>query len=186
MYRTILPNTTVLGSLLVFLTSALRMRDTRSTSVAIITFNRLLPFFRKPSPVRDFLCDHVLKAAISSFNEPYFVDSQNKLAGLIAQIISLDEEVPRGIIAGLPGMKEEKVGRLFKRLAGVRSPTQGGAVVLELLSGLRGVSIHELGRMERPRIRAKEVVEADMGGVVELGIKRGGEEELEGVAGMFS
>ena len=116
MYRYIVPNNQVLGQILTFLTSTLRMRDTRSCAITIQTFARAINFFRKPSPVRDYFCDSVLKAAITSFNEPYFVDSQKALAGLISQIISLDEEGPKSIILSLPGMKEEKVQRLFARL----------------------------------------------------------------------
>jgi exportin-5 len=164
------------------------MRDTRSNSIVTLTLNRLLPFFKKDDEVRDYICDTVLKAAISSFNEAYFVDSQTKLAGLVAQIISLDEEKAKGIILSLPGMKAEKVERRFERLRNTRSPSQGAGIVLEMLQGLRGVSIHELGKMTAPRRKqSKTTMTADIGmaGVVTDGIERGGEEQLEGVAGMF-
>lgn len=192
MYKMILENEQVLAQILVLLTSALRMRDTRSCSITIQIFNRLLPYFRKPGPVHDYLCDQVLKAAITSFNEPYFVDVQKSLAGLVAQIIMLDEKMPREVILSLPGMGEkmERVDRVLDRVRNARSVNQGGASVLELLSGLRGVSIHELGKMERrgPDWKSsangrgkKATVEGEM--VVEDGsIARGGEENLLGVA----
>jgi exportin-5 len=104
MYKMIFDSQEVLGQVLVFLTSTLRMRDTRSCNITIQLFNRLLPFFRKPSQVHDYLCDNVLKAAITSFNEPHFVDVQKALAGLVAQIIGIDENIPRDVILSLPGL----------------------------------------------------------------------------------
>jgi exportin-5 len=173
-----------------FLTTALRLRDSRSLNVAILTFNRLLPSFRKDSEARRYIVDAVLKASITSFNEPYFTDSQTKLAGLIAQIISLDEGASQAVVLSLPGLNEEKVLKRFAKLRQARSPNQGAGVVLEMLQGLRGVSIHELGKITQVRrrkskgdLRGNGGVE--MGGVVTDGIQRGGEEGLEGVAGMF-
>ncbi|KIV99830.1 uncharacterized protein PV09_08500 [Verruconis gallopava] len=189
MYRTILASPQLLGQMLMFLTSALRMRDQRSVNVVVLTLNRLLPFFKKPSEVRDYICDAVLKNAIQSFNEGYFTESQTKLAGLIAQIISLDENATKAVILSLPNMDPEKVQRRFERLRQTKSPTQGAAIVLEMLQGLRGVSIHELGKItaapRRKASRDKLKMEMEMGGIVNDGIRRGGEEELDGIAGMF-
>jgi exportin-5 len=87
-------------------------------------------------------------------------------------------------------MNPDKVERRFERLRGTKTPNQGAGIVLEMLQGLRGVSIHELGKMtaapRRKNSKAKEKMEMEMGGIVNDGIKRGGEEELDGVAGMFS
>jgi exportin-5 len=184
----ILDTQQVLAQILVFLTSSLRMRDSRSCSFTIQIFTRLLPFFRKPGPVHDYVCDNVLKAAITSFNEPYFVDVQKQLASLIAQIITVDDRIPRDVILSLPGLGErvEKVDRVLGRVRSARSATQGGAVVLELLSGLRGVSIHELGKMEQPKVKKQhsktEVMVGNEMAVDDNTIRRGGEEELAGVA----
>jgi exportin-5 len=164
------------------------MRDTRANNLTILAFNRVLPFFRRPGEARDYIVDAVLKAAISSFNEDYFADCQTKLAGLIAQVISLDEPTTRAVIVSLPGLDQGKVDRRLERLRNARSTHQGAAVVLEMLQGLRGVSIHELGRMggvQRKKKGKSAVEEMGMAGIVNDGIQRGGEEQLDGVAGMF-
>jgi exportin-5 len=188
MHKMILVTPQVLGQILIFLTSALRFRDTRSCNTAIQIFGRTIPFFNKPSEVQSYICDSVLKAAITSFNEPYFVDAQKNLASLIAQIISMDSEggVPRSVLLSLPGLSEEKVDKVVKRVRGSKSAQQGGSAVLGLLSGLRGVSIHELGKMEVSKPVKREFT-LGMDVVDEGGnrIRRGGEEELEGVKGMF-
>lgn len=188
MYQTVLASEPLLGQILMFLTACLRMRDTRANNLTILSLNRFLPFFRKPSEARSYICDSVLKAAITSFNEQYFVDCQTKLAGLIAQIISLDEETTRTVIISLPGLDVGKVDRRLGRLREARSTHQGAAVVLEMLQGLRGVSIHELGRIggaQKVKKKKGGLEEMGMSGVVTDGIQRGAEEGLEGVAGMF-
>lgn len=86
----------------------------------------------------------------------------------------------------LPGLGErvEKVDRVLERVRGSRSVAAGGAVVLELLSGLRGVSIHELGKMDQPRAN-KGKGRLEVGGEMAVDdntIQRGGEESLVGVA----
>jgi len=66
-----------------------------------------------------------------------------------------------------------------------RSAQQGGQAVLGLLSGLRGVSIHELGKMERPKPKEREPITGMEIAVDDTNIRRGGEEELDGLANMF-
>jgi exportin-5 len=58
----------------------------------------LLLQFKEKSPIRDYFCNDILKSAITSLHEPYFVDCQKELASLIAGIIHLDEDIPRSII----------------------------------------------------------------------------------------
>lgn len=189
MHKMILANTQVFGQVLMFLTSTLRFRDTRSCNMAIQIFGRTLPFFSKPSEIQSYICDAVLKAAITSFNEPYFVDAQKNLASLIAQIISMDATengVPRSILLSLPGLGGDKVDKVIKRVRSSKSAQQGGAAILGLLSGLRGQSIHELGKMPTVEAKNKKVAVVGMEVVVdEGGIRRGGEETLDGVSDMF-
>ncbi|KAF2400032.1 hypothetical protein EJ06DRAFT_530797 [Trichodelitschia bisporula] len=173
-----------LSDLLMLLRSALRMRDTRSCSTAIHSLSTLLPDFNKPSPVHDFLYTEVLKTAITSFNEPYFVDAQRNLATLIAQIC-LDHDTAFAVLTQLPGLGDDvpRVERALKRVRDAKSAGQGAAVVMDLLHSLRGVSIHELGKIERTKPRPR-VRDAPMD-VTETGIRRGGEDQLDGVATMF-
>ncbi|KAJ9647075.1 karyopherin [Coniosporium tulheliwenetii] len=85
MYKFILATPTAMEPLLLFLAHALTFRDTRSCSLAVRILRGTLPHYRDASPVRDFLAF-----------DPYFVDVQKDLAGLIAQIIRLDAETARG------------------------------------------------------------------------------------------
>ena len=64
------------------------MRDGRCCGVVLRIFRSLIPdFATQDTPlapsIREFISTDVLKACISSLNEPYFVDLQKDLAQLI-------------------------------------------------------------------------------------------------------
>lgn len=166
------------------------MRDTRSVNTTVRVLRTLLPRFREKSPIRDYFCNEILKTAIISLHEPYFVDCQKDLASLIAGIIHLDEEIPRSIILSLPGMGD--FARVERKLGKLRAVPRSDertqrSVVLDLLSSVRGLSIQEQGRIERAKPRRKTKFEEQYMSV-EPGagtIVRGTSPGLEGVAGMF-
>lgn len=108
----------IIEPLLVFLSHAIRMHDSRCGGVVLRVFRSIIPEFRGieaitqnntadlssaksgqldvsfPIPedtaraIREFISDDVLKACISSLHEPYFVDLQKDLGHVIAAILS--------------------------------------------------------------------------------------------------
>ena len=129
----------------------------------------------------------MLQAAITSLHEPYFVDTQKDLAGLIAGIICLDADTAGPVILSLPGMQERQ-DKVIKRIAAIMqcaSDRQSRALVLELLSSVRGVGIHEQGRIERGTGKKRVVQEQYMQVEEQQGVARGTSPELAGVADMF-
>ncbi|KAF1811184.1 ARM repeat-containing protein [Eremomyces bilateralis CBS 781.70] len=201
----VLSSPQILEPLLLFITHTLRVRDTRSCNLAIRALRNVAPRFRTPAsdPVHVFLADEVLKAAITSFNEPYFVDVQKDLAMLIAQIIQIDsdgqpeQQISRQVLLSLPGLSDPHArSRVDDAVANIRAASGQGmdrkarACVLTLLEGVRGVSIHEMGKVERPAFESQKkprskLAEMYMSGVENQGIVRGGEANLAGVASMF-
>ncbi|KAF2827190.1 ARM repeat-containing protein [Ophiobolus disseminans] len=185
----ILSTPSVLEPILLFCNSTIRVRDTRSVNMNVRVLRTLLPRFKEASPIRDYFCNTILKSAISSLHEPYFIDCQKELAALIAGIIHLDDSIPRSIILSLPGMQDTY--RVDRKLAKLKNSNRQDermqrSVVLDLLSSIKGVSIHEQGRMERagPKKRSKfqeEYMSVDQ----KVGIVRGGSPGLSGVADMF-
>ena len=166
----VLSNPSILEPLVLFCTHALRMRDSRSCSVVTRVLRSIVPAFQDSSEagssaapqVREFISTEVLKACITSIHEPYFVDLQRDLASLIASIILLyapTTATPRHILLSLPGMGAEKVDRTLDRIIrqGKGDEKFQRAVVLDLLEGVRGVSIHEQGKIETsaPKGRTK-------------------------------
>jgi len=179
----------VLEPILIFCTSCIRVRDTRSVVTIVRVLRTLLSRFREKSPIRDYFCNDILKNAIISLHEPYFVDCQKDLASLIAGIIHLDDEIPRSIILSLPGMGEPH--KTDKRLAKLKVASRSDdrmqrSIVLEMLSSVRGVSIHEQGKIERPKPKKRTAFQEQYMSVEEpVTIVRGNSPELAGVADMF-
>ncbi|KAK5113493.1 hypothetical protein LTR62_003362 [Meristemomyces frigidus] len=191
----VLSDPTILEPMLLFCTHALRMRDTRCCTTITRVFRTIIPLFTSttaPAPqVREFICTEVLKACITSLHEPYFADMQKDLAALIAHIINLYQnaqltDTPRQVLLSLPDMSERKIEKAFAKIAGKGgSERQQRAVVLDLLDGVRGVSIYEAGKVGRDGGQKKNGVAQQYMEVNREGIEEGQEVGLEGVAGLF-
>lgn len=106
--------------------------------------------------IREFFCTDVLKSAITSLHEPYFADLQKELGALIAAIIAhfgSQTPTPREIFLSLPSMTPIQIDRAFDALthplAMGQTPSERTqrTIVLSLLQSLRGVSIHEMGKI---------------------------------------
>jgi exportin-5 len=151
MYQLILDRTDILEPVLIFTKNALRFRDTRTVGKAVEIFRSVLPYFREPSTVHTFLCRDVLQDAIISFHEPYFVDSQRDLTTLIAQIIRTDEAQAREVLLSLSPLAQqpEKVEKMLQQVHDHRENNRKvRALVWELLDGIRGQSIQEMGKIQ--------------------------------------
>lgn len=189
MHEFILKTPSVLEPILLFCNTAIRVRDTRSVVTIVRVLRSLLSRFRDPSPIRDFFCNDIFKNAITSLHEPYFVDCQKELAILIAGIIYLDEDTPRNILLSLPGMGD--VYRVDRRLARLRGANRSDerlqrSIVLDLLSSVRGLSIHEQGKIERTKPKKKTAFQEQYMNVdAQPAIVRGTSPGLVGVADMF-
>lgn len=191
----ILSEPSVLEPLILFCTHALRMRDSRCCTLICRILRSILPSFTADEPpapqVREFISTEVLKACITSLNEPYFADIQRDLANLIANILALYSPLTptaRDILLSLPDMSAQKVDSAIERIVASASERTQRVLVLELLEGVRGVSIHEMGKIDRRDGKGKksalmmqymQVEEKSGGG------KREQSPQLEGMAEMF-
>ncbi|RAL64721.1 hypothetical protein DID88_001752 [Monilinia fructigena] len=154
-----LTSSTILEPLLLFLTHAIRMRDTRCCGVVLRVFRSIVPDFASSddsplsSSIREFISIEVLKAAISSLNEPYFVELQKDLAHLISSILIYYAPLtgtPKQILLSLPGIQEKAIDKCIESLQkqGIQQRQQR-ALVLYLLKDLKGISISEQGRISK-------------------------------------
>jgi exportin-5 len=185
----ILSNVQVLEPILRFCTTCIRVRDSRSVQTTVRVLRTLLPRFTEKSEIRDYFCQKILENSIESLHEPEFVDCQKDLASLIAGIINLDDEIPRHIILHLLGAHNAPWvdQRLSKLKNGNRSDDRTQrSIVLDLLSCVRGVSIHEQGKIERPKPKKISAFQEQYMSVdSQPAIVRGNSPELAGVADMF-
>lgn len=185
----------VLKPIILFCTHALRVRDTRSCSSITRVLHSLVPEFDGANPVaievREFISTEVLKACITSLHDSYFVDMQKELAELIASIVTTysgKTDTPRNILLSLPSMTDVKVDRTIRQL--MRAPEnsrQQRALILDLLAGLRGVSISEQGKVPKPdpKKQRSAMQEKYMTVDVQPDEARGESPDLEGFARLF-
>ena len=187
----------VLKPLILFCTHALSMHDTRACSLIAKVLRTIIGDFSGDGPleadVREFFSVEVLKACITSLNDPYFVDMQKDFGHLIANILVLYSprtETPKQIILSLPDMNGEKIDRSIRHLHKAHgNPKQQRAIVFDLLQGYRSTALHDQGKMPKPdpnKLRSamqQKYMTADMEG---MEIKEKEEEsDLGGVAEMF-
>jgi exportin-5 len=171
------------------------MRDTRSCSFITRVLRSLIPEFDAASPiaidVQEFISTEVLKACITSLHDSYFVDMQKDLAQLIASIVTTYSgrtDTPRNILLSLPTVTDVKVDRTIRQLAKVpHNSRQQRALILDLLAGLRGVSISEQGKVPKPD--TKKLRSAMQEKYMTLDIQaddgRGDSPDLDGFARLF-
>jgi len=223
-----LMNSSIVVPLLLFCSHAIRMHDGRCCGVVLRVFRSIVPEFNTPEPtkrdathgtlpddfpippetareIREFISTEVLKAAISSLHDPYFVESQKDLGSLIASILISYCPVtptPRGILASLPNIKQDDVDQTIEYVSRPGLPTrQQRAAILDLLKDLKGVSISEMGKLSKSlgvrhesRLKkssrskmAQEFMTAVEPVVTNAGAAVGRKTpDLEGVAGMFN
>jgi exportin-5 len=103
--------------------------------------------------IREYISSDVLKACLTSFHEPYFVEVQKELASLIASIYvhySPSTMTPRNVLLSLPNINAAELERLNPYMAKPASHSrQQRAIVLELLKDLKGVSVSEMGKLAK-------------------------------------
>jgi exportin-5 len=192
-----LMSSTILEPLLLFCTHTIRVRDSRCCGVVLRVFRSIVPDFAsdQESPlaasIREFISTDVLKACISSLNEPYFVDLHKDLAQLIASILiyySPMTGTPKQILLSLPGIQEGQVDKCIDYIIrpGVQQRHQR-ALVLDLLRDVKGVSISEQGRITKSASAArKDRSKMQQEFMQEQTEPRRTSPSLEGVAGMFN
>jgi exportin-5 len=103
------------------------------------------------SAIREYISMDVLKACITSFHEPYFVEVQKELASLIASIFVNYGSVtatPKNILLSLPNVNPAVLERLAVYMTKPQAHTrQQRAIVMDLLKDLKGVSISEMHKL---------------------------------------
>lgn len=198
----VLSSPEIFEPVMLFCTHALRMRDTRCCSIITRVIRSLLQDFAPPNntpttaTIREFICSEVLKACITSVHEPYFVDMQKDLALLIASIWVLygsSSPTPRAVMLSLPGIEENRVAYTEASLLRSTAARQQRALILELLEGVRGVSIAEQGKIldtreERRKTRSalqEKYMKSEMDGQQANKVDINDGPDLGGVADMF-
>ncbi|KAH9890878.1 armadillo-type protein [Xylariomycetidae sp. FL2044] len=163
-----LMHSSVVEPLLVFCTHVLRIRDTKSLSTMLKVFRSLIPEFSRwggteakvdevpagiASAIREYISSDVVKACITSIHDGYFVDLQKDLAGFIALIVVTYggmSSTARDVLVSLPNIKAEDVDRGIQQMMRKETSQRAQrAVILQLLSDIKGVSVSEMGKVDK-------------------------------------
>ncbi|KAL2889085.1 nuclear import and export protein [Ceratocystis lukuohia] len=168
----------IVEPLLVFSTHAIRMKDSRCCGYILRVLRTIASDLRAqpiggssdgrlndhmaafPIPpetvtaIREFMSTETLQACITSFHEPYFVDTQKDLSYLMAAIYVYFVPVtntPVKILLSLPGITTDKLQAMNEFLANPdNTPRLQRAAMFDLLKHLKGVSIAEMGKLDAP------------------------------------
>ena len=144
---------------LAFVIESLRMRDSRCVGITTQILRLIVPFATKQqdpavvdlmSAIRHKLATDALQTAIMSLNEPHFVDIHKELAATIASIIhhcGAIDDTPMRVLESLQGMDPERLRHSVERILKMKKERDQRAIVLDLLAGIRGVRISELGKV---------------------------------------
>ena len=159
----VLGSTSLIELVLQFAAHSVLVPDTRSCNTILRVLLSLLSFFTKPedpvhAAVREFFANDILKACITAYHDPYFVDCQRDLSMLIMSIYrsyGTFTATPRSIFASLPGVAGVRQERMERRMAESSSEKVWRAAVVECLAGLKGVSISEMGRLAGGEVLSK-------------------------------
>lgn len=105
------------------------------------------------SAAREYISSDVMRACVTSFHEPYFVDVQKELASLIATIVvyySPITSTPVNVLLALPNVNPAELERLNAYVPKPASHTrQQRAIVMEFLKDFKGVSVSEMGKLSK-------------------------------------
>ncbi|KAG8625378.1 hypothetical protein KVT40_007129 [Elsinoe batatas] len=164
----LLSSPTTTEPLVAFLTDALRMRDSRCVAIAthvlrsvVAQYTALVqPGQDKPQPsdeqrhtgstVQAHLETTCLQAAITSLNESYFVDVQKDLSALIACVVHNYAPCSGravGFLLSIQGLDPGRVQNAVHRVVSSKKEREQRAIVMELLEGIRGVRMSEVGKI---------------------------------------
>ncbi|KAF3763765.1 hypothetical protein M406DRAFT_65109 [Cryphonectria parasitica EP155] len=213
-----LMHSSIIEPLLVFMTHAIRMHDSRCCGVVLKVFRSIIPELPPVEPakhapppddfmipeetskaVREFMCGEVLQACISSLHEHHFVDLQRELGNVLAAIIANYGQLtatPRMILSSLPNMRQEDVDQCLANITRTgTNQRQQRAYILDLLKDLKGVSIAEMGKVDKTsdftNAKKKASTRSQMQQEFMTAPSTNGQEErgkspdLTGVAGLF-
>ncbi|KAF4549714.1 Hypothetical protein D9617_20g027700 [Elsinoe fawcettii] len=201
----LLSSPTTAEPLVAFLTDALRMRDSRCVAIATHILRSIVAQYvallspnasQVPSDslretahaVQEHLETTCLASAITSLNESYFVDVQKDLAALIACVVhnyAPGSGRAVGFLLSIQGLEVGRVQSAVQRVVSSKKEREQRAVVMELLEGIRGVRMSEVGKIgiggnRKEKSRWTKGMEVEEGGIVRGGTPPEGMGEMFG------
>lgn len=125
----------------------LKIHDTRAVQHTVRNVQSVLANLMPDPNYQFFLSNTILEAALRSYNDSYFAETQSDLVDLIAQIYTHDVSgQAKALFLRLPGVKESSLVAYEANLSEHKSSRSRRQFTKELLAEIKGVSTAEQGR----------------------------------------
>ena len=127
----------------------LKIHDTRAVQHTVRNVQSLLRVLMPLQHYQRFIANTILEAALISYNDSYFAETQSELLDLIAQIYTVDTSgEAKSLFLRLPGVKESSLATYEQHLSEHKSARSKRLFTKELLSEIKGLAPSQLGRKQ--------------------------------------
>ena len=132
---------------LLLTSNLLKIHDTRAVQHTVRNIQSILRTLMPSPHYQQFLSNTILEAALRSYNDSYFAETQSELLDLIAQIYTVDPSgQAKSLFLRLPGVKESSLTTYEQNLSEHKSSRSRRQFTKELLAEIKGLATSEQGR----------------------------------------
>lgn len=132
---------------LLLTSNLLKIHDTRAVQHTVRNIQSILRTLMPSPHYQQFLSNTILEAALRSYNDSYFAETQSELLDLIAQIYTADPSgQAKSLFLRLPGVKESSLTTYEQNLSEHKSSRSRRQFTKELLAEIKGLATSEQGR----------------------------------------
>jgi len=123
------------------------IHDTRAVTHTVRNIQSLLRPLMSTPHYQHFLANTILEAALLSYNDSYFAETQSELLDLIEQIYSSDTSgEAKSLFLKLPGVQVSSLTAYEQNLEEHKSARSKRQFTKELLAEIKGLATSEQGR----------------------------------------
>jgi Exportin-5 family len=134
---------------LMLTSNLLKIHDTRAVQHTVRNIQSILRTLMPLPHYQPFLSNTILEAALRSYNDSYFAETQSELLDLIAQIYTIDPSgQAKALFLRLPGVKESSLLLYEQNLSEHKSSRSRRQFTKELLAEIKGLVVSEQGRKQ--------------------------------------
>jgi hypothetical protein len=127
----------------------LKIHDTRAVQHTVRNVQSILRTLMPSPHYQRFLANTILEAALLSYNDSYFAETQSDLLDLITQIYTADTSgEAKSLFLRLPGVKDSSLSAYEQNLSEHRSSRSKRQFTKELLAEIKGLATSEQGRKQ--------------------------------------
>lgn len=125
----------------------LKVHDTRAVTHTVRNVGSILRTIMSNPRYQQFVANTILEAALRSYNDSYFAETQSELLDLIQEIYSLDTSgEAKALFLRLPGVQASSLTTYEQNLSEHKSNRSKRQFTKELLAEIKGLATSEQGK----------------------------------------